>query len=786
MPAEPQSSRGLPGRRDREEGPRPFPRRSGRRPTAPAAGRHRTDRRNGYALFLVGVAALGAALVLAREVTHGPALHWDSINYLAVARNLLAGEGLLNYDGTPYTLWPPLYPLLLAAGSLGVFDPLRVAGPLNAALLGLTIFVAGRYLRRNLESGFLAAWAPLVLALSLPLTDLAWWALSEMLFVLLSTLALLGADAHLREGRRSSLALAAVSASLALLTRTLGIAVVAATAIAALFRREEPPGTRARRFLAAALVGVGPAALWHLRNLRLTDGFSGGQPPAVGGFLPDLLLDLLGGAARWLRFEWDSPALLPALLAAALVAVFAARRTGDSRAGDSRAGDSRATASRATDGRGDRSRRGRQSAALFGGCGLALAAALAAAGTFAEIDFQARYLEVAFLPFVVAVTFALDRFLASERERRRLGDFSGHRILHAPGTRAPTRLTVLLTGALTLWVAGQAAPQARAVARANSPDLALDRGYHAAPWNRIEALAALREHPEAEVVFTNLPPIHRVALYHARDGRGRIRDLPLREAAAGDGAGEAEGQEPGAAPPPPTLPRPSPEARLRAFFAAAPEGALVLWLGAWSSESFYDYGRAALRLLPGLEPVAEFADGALFRVVRAAPPDSAAQPSPWRTAYESAARAAAGAGRPDAAAGFAVRLGNTALPGFEGAALTYRRAPCDEESRRARFFLHLYPEAVGDLPAPRREPGFDNRDFRFEEYGAVFNRMGLDGVGLGGVGLGGAGLDREPPSPQCVAIVPLPGYPVRRLRTGQWTAAQGERWATEILPGNPP
>ena len=754
MPAEPTASQSPGGRR---------------------AGLPRNGRRNGYALFLVGVAALGAALVLAREVTHGPALHWDSINYLAVARNLLAGEGLLNYDGTPYTLWPPLYPLLLAAGSLGVFDPLRVAGPLNAALLGLTIFVTGRYLRRNLESGFLAVWAPLVLALSLPLTDLAWWALSEMLFVLLSTLALLGADAHLREGRRSSWALAAVSASLALLTRTLGIAVVAAVAIAALFRWEEPPGTRARRFLAAALVGVGPAALWHLRNLRLTDGFSGGQPPAVGGFLPDLLLDLLGGAARWLRFEWDSPALLPALLAAALVAVFAARR-----AGDSRAGDSRATASRATDSRGDRSRRGWQSAALFGGCGLALAAALAAAGTFAEIDFQARYLEVAFLPFVVAVTFALDRFLASERERRRLGDFSGHRILHAPGARAPTRLTVLLTAALTLWVAGQAAPQARAVARANSPDLALDRGYHAAPWNRIEALAALREHPEAEVVFTNLPPIHRVALYHARDGRGRIRDLPLREAAAGDGAGEAEGQEPGAAPTPPTRPRPSPEARLRAFFAAAPEGALVLWLGAWSSERFYEYGRTALRLLPGLEPVAEFADGALFRVARVVPSDSAAQPSPWRAAYESAARATAGAGQADAA-GFAVRLGNTALPGFEGAALTYRRAPCDEESRRARFFLHLYPEAVGDLPAARREPGFDNRDFRFEEYGAVFDGMGLDGVGLDG-----AGLDREPPAPQCVAIVPLPGYPVRRLRTGQWTAAQGERWAIEILPGNPP
>ena len=734
---------------------------------APSAGRHRTDRRNdrrnGYALFLVGVSALGAALVLAREITHGPALHWDSINYLAVARNLLAGEGLLNYDGTPYTLWPPLYPLLLAAGSLGVLDPLRVAGPLNAALLGLTIFVTGRYLGRHLESGFLKVWAPLVLVLSLPLTDLAWWALSEPLFVLLSTLALLGADDHLREGRRSALALAAVSAALALLTRALGVAIVAAAALAALFRREDSPGTRARRFLAVALVGVGPAALWLVRSLRLTDDPTGGQPPAVGGFLPDLLPDLVGGAARWLRFEWDSPALLPALLAAALVAVFAARRADGPTGG--RAGDRRPT-----DDRGDGNRRGRQSAVLFGGSALAHAAALATAGTVAEIDFQARYLDVAFLPFVVAATFALDRFLASERERRRLGDFSGHRILHAPGTRAPTRLTVLLTAALTLWVAGQAAPQARAVARANSPDLTLDRGYHAAPWNRIEALAALREHPGAEVVFTNLPPIHRVALHHAREGRGTIRDLPLRAAAAGERGGEAEGEAPETAPPhsptpPPTLLPPTPEARLRAFFSAAPEGALVLWLGAWSAESFYDYGRAALRLLPDLEPVAEFADGALFRVARAAASGPGVRPDPWRAAYEAASRATAGAGRPGAGATYEVRFGNAALPGFEGAALTYRREPCDEESRRARFFLHLFPEAVGDLPAARREHGFDNRDFRFEEYGAV--------------------LDGEFPSPKCVAIVPLPAYALRRLRTGQWTAADGEHWAAEIRPGDP-
>ena len=706
-----------------------------------AAGR-RGFTPGGHTLFLVGVSALAAALVLAREVTHGPALHWDALNYLAVARNLLAGEGFLNYDSSPYILWPPLWPLLLAAAGFGVLDPLRVVGPLNAVILGLTVFVAGRYLHRRLESRFLAVWAPAVLALSLPLTDLAWWALSEPLFVLLATLALVSTDDFLRGGggRRSSPVLAAVAASLALQTRYPGIAVVGAVAVALLFRRGDPLRARARRSLAVVFVGVAPAALWLFRNVRLSGEITGHED---GGsvFAPDSLRGILGGFARWARFEWDLPEMLPLALLAAVVAVLAARSEARARAA----------------GAGGRNRRGWRPVALFGGFGLAYAAGLAAVGPLFHGAFEPRYLDVVFLPCALAAVFALDRLLGSERERRRFGDFSGRRLFGVPpdaGAPAPTRLTVFLMAALTVWAAGQSALQARAIAHANSADPAVERAYNLAPWNRIESLAHLREHPEAETVFTNLPPIHRIAIHHARGGRGTVRGMPLRE---GEGVGAGEDADAGAGRNGDAAPLPLPQDRLRAFFSRAPEGALVLWLGEWSSEHFYDYGRAALRLVPGLEPVAEFADGAVFRVARAAAPG----PDPWRAAYESAAPSGTGADP----AGFEVRWGTPALRGFEGAALLYLREPCDEAQLQARFFLHLWPEAAGHLPAARREHRFDNRDFRFEEHGVV--------------------LDRASPSPKCVAIVPLPGYPVRRVRTGQWTAAAGELWAAEPAPPSP-
>ena len=73
--------------------------------------------------------------------------------------------------------------LLAGAGAVG-FDPRDVAAPLNAAIFGLNVFVVGRWLRSRLQSRFLLAWGCLAVALSVPPTNIASWALSETTFVL--------------------------------------------------------------------------------------------------------------------------------------------------------------------------------------------------------------------------------------------------------------------------------------------------------------------------------------------------------------------------------------------------------------------------------------------------------------------------------------------------------------------------------------------------------------------------------------------------------------------------
>ncbi len=85
-------------------------------------------------------------------------------------------------------------------------------------------------------------------------------------------------------------------------------------------------------------------------------------------------------------------------------------------------------------------------------------------------------------------------------------------------------------------------------------------------------------------------------------------------------------------------------------------------------------------------------------------------------------------------------------------ALVYVKEPCGEADIASRFFLHVFPDRPQDLPQPLRRDGYENLTFNFHRWGVAF---------------GG----------KCAANVPLPGYPVAGVRTGQF-APKGEIWST--------
>ncbi len=75
---------------------------------------------------------------------------------------------------------------------------------------------------------------------------------------------------------------------------------------------------------------------------------------------------------------------------------------------------------------------------------------------------------------------------------------------------------------------------------------------------------------------------------------------------------------------------------------------------------------------------------------------------------------------------------------------------------QAEFFLQVIPEDVEDLPADRRQHGFDNMHFHYGEHAAL---------AFGG---------------QCIAERTLPGYPVARIRTGQFNPEGDLIWTAEF------
>ena len=89
-----------------------------------------------------------------------------------------------------------------------------------------------------------------------------------------------------------------------------------------------------------------------------------------------------------------------------------------------------------------------------------------------------------------------------------------------------------------------------------------------------------------------------------------------------------------------------------------------------------------------------------------------------------------------------------------GARLLYAKAGCTAADREAWFFLHLTPANPGDLPGGRRGYGYANLDFQFEGRGLEVGR-------------------------ECIAIVPLPDYPIAAVATGQYADA-GRLWEVTL------
>lgn len=195
-------------------------------------------RRLGLPALAGTLALLTTIHMLVRTSVYGAGIDVDSVFYISIAANLLAGQGFQDFVGNALHPWPPLFPLLLAAvGFVAEIEPHDAARFINAAAFGLTVLATAAWLSRAVASRLLVLGATLAVATSPYLGHCASTVWTEAPFVLFSLLALMQLDSFWNHRQtRTSLALAILFAALAATTRYAGVAVVATGTLLLLVR----------------------------------------------------------------------------------------------------------------------------------------------------------------------------------------------------------------------------------------------------------------------------------------------------------------------------------------------------------------------------------------------------------------------------------------------------------------------------------------------------------------------------------------------------------------------
>lgn len=246
--------------------------------TAPAAAARRSCDR--WALPL----AVLAVLVVAVANVQGLASGDDGVGYRATADSLLAGDGPGYFLERPLTVWPPLWPGLMAAvARLTPLGTMGAAALLNLVVTFLAVLVGFRLLRRVVDDDRLVVLGTLVIAVGPATVGLGHLLMTDFAFAVV-VMAWVLALANQRDRDSTAwLVAAALLVWLGFGLRYVGVVLIGTGGLWLLLDLRRP---LTRRLGTAALYGavsvLAPLA-WMLRN-HATDGtFTGQRWPSARG-----------------------------------------------------------------------------------------------------------------------------------------------------------------------------------------------------------------------------------------------------------------------------------------------------------------------------------------------------------------------------------------------------------------------------------------------------------------------------------------------------------------------
>ena len=254
-----------------------------------------------WALVMLAAACAVVASVRASSL-YGLGIDGDAAWTLSAGASLARGHGLVTCLDEVFSLWPPLYPCVMAGIDWLGLDVLSSLRLLHLVALASTVVLGARLAWEVSRSQVAAAATAGSLALTYRLHEYTIQVVSETLFLPLVLGALLVACSLERSfTTRKFVALAALSA-LACLQRYLGVTLVGAVALYASWSpRWGSPLQRVRRAAVYAAVSLAPLGAWFLRNRSVESSWTGGRDATEV-----TLADALAAALATLR-SWAAP-----------------------------------------------------------------------------------------------------------------------------------------------------------------------------------------------------------------------------------------------------------------------------------------------------------------------------------------------------------------------------------------------------------------------------------------------------------------------------------------------
>jgi hypothetical protein len=253
---------------------------------------------------LAALSIIGTVTILLATRNYGAELSPDSVGYIAAARHIASGLGVVSYDGAPLIVQPPLYPVLLATVDyvFGI-DPLSAANVVNAVLFGLIVYLSGLLFFKLLKSSVaLALLGTAYITVSIPLVEVSLMAWSEPLFISLVLLYLIFFESYLAKADITLLVLSSLSVALACLTRYIGVTLISTGIVSILVFGRDSLRAKIRHLVLFVSISALPVGMWLVRNYSLSGTFFG--PRASSAYALSQNLRFMSGTFLHWYIPW--------------------------------------------------------------------------------------------------------------------------------------------------------------------------------------------------------------------------------------------------------------------------------------------------------------------------------------------------------------------------------------------------------------------------------------------------------------------------------------------------